>query len=141
MTTTIFPTLTTSMPSLTPGSELAHARAHLLSKRYALERARYNRNTDHLVLPRDSPQVLIEATRDFLAALSWVWDAQERAYAAEVKPYFDYVSETLQQSTDDFLDRMARYLVPKHAVARKEMERRRALIGKPKRSRARAKAA
>lgn len=51
-----------------PETELERARQHLLLTQSAFQRARLNRQ----------PWVLT-AEQHFLAALSWVWDAQERA--------------------------------------------------------------
>lgn len=128
--TTTSPTLTTSMHSPTPGSELAHARQHLREVQANLTWLRaLTPHGSAEAIAEGRPLILNAAKSQVLAALSWVWDAQERAREEGERPFFDYVSAQIKQTTDGFLDRLARSL------------RRQPPKMKAKRSRARAKAA
>jgi hypothetical protein len=64
-------------------SELDLAREHLRKRQAALARERVALNKHRAM--RNSPQVMLECVKDVLAALSWVWDAQERAERGAVE--------------------------------------------------------
>lgn len=143
--TTTSPTLTTSMPSPIPVGELAYARAFLVARQVALYLTRRLCTEDVAQGDVFRKLDIWNAEKQVLAALSWVWDAQERAHdtrslvtvsinfdAGEMKRFFDKASKSL-----------AARMMPNYTAQRAEMARRhRELVGEPKkRSRARAKAA
>lgn len=78
-----------------PDTELDRARAHLRQSQSVLvfERGLLNSmNADRL-------GVAI-AERGVLCALSWVWDAQERAHTAAAQPFYDYLNKQMTEAHD-----------------------------------------
>jgi hypothetical protein len=68
-------------------SELDLAREHLRKRQEDLARER--RALSEKPAPmRNSPQVMKECIKDVLAALSWVWDAQERERETDTVTYY-----------------------------------------------------
>lgn len=97
---TIFPTLMTSMPSPKAESELAWARTFLLARQIELRMTRRHRPVSH--------RAIRSAEKRVLAALSWVWDAQERAHAEAVRPFYEYLEAQHTKTFDALMKRMQR---------------------------------
>lgn len=138
---TISQTLTTSMPSPVPGSELARARAALLYRQLNLADTRLMARCGQL--GDYTKESLRMAESNFLAALSWVWDAQERAAPPTVTVVtlrmncdMAQIREALEKASRGLIKR----LMPPVTASRMELERRFGALGVKKRSRARGKA-
>lgn len=107
------PILTNSMNSPNPGSELSHARTFLRARQAELQMTREHCTAGARRGDAFRRLDVWNAEKRVLAALSWVWDAQERAREEGERPFFEYVSARIQETTDKFLDRMAKHLMPK----------------------------
>lgn len=142
--TTTSPTLTTSMPSPIPVGELAYARAFLVARQVALYLTRRLCTEDAAQGDVFRKLDIWNAEKQVLAALSWVWDAQERARERDWSKMtqteiFEDLSKILpfQGSLVGMIDPEVVRIIAQ-PFDRNEFARR--LAGK-KRSRARAKAA
>lgn len=90
------------MPDLT--YNLAWARSDL---------ADAQRNLGILRRTGAAPFEILFAEKKVLAALSWVWDEQERQRSTELQPYYDVISEGIRIAHKATLADFARRLLPK----------------------------